>query len=135
MFKPKPNPAMNQTLDGIARQLMGVRWIVWLDSTGLARASFPIDMELDRPSAMGAAVSSLGERVSRELQGGALRYSLIAGENGSHLVVVLDEDNLLLLGLHPQTSIDALLEAVRDVVKTYALQLRLDPASPWLTSA
>ncbi len=135
MFKPKPNPAQAQTLDEIARQLMDVRWIVWLSSTGLARASFPIDMELDRPTAMGAALSSLGERVSNELRGGALHYSLIAGESGSHLLVVLDEDNLLLLGLHPQTSIDALLEAVRHVVKTYALQLRLNPASPWLTGA
>ncbi len=135
MFKQKPSPAMNHTLDEIARQLMGVRWIVWLSSSGLARASFPIDMELDRPAAMGAALSSLGERVSKELRGGALRYSLIAGENGMHLLAVLDEDNLLLLNLHPQTSIDALLEAVRNAVKAYALQLRLDPASPWLTGA
>ncbi len=135
MFKPKRSPTMNQTLEEMSRQLTGVRWIVWLDSSGPARASFPIDMELDRPSAMGAALSSLGERVSKELRGGALRYSLITGENGIHLLVVLDGDNLLLLGLHPPTSIDALLEAVRDVVKTYALQLRLDPGSPWLTGA
>ncbi len=135
MFKPKPNPALNQTLEEIAGQLRDVRWIVWLGSTGLARASFPIDMELDRPSAMGAALSSLGERVSKELRGGALRYSLIAGENGTHLLAVLDEDNLWLLGLHPQTSIDALLNTVRNVVQTYALQLRLNPASPWLTGA
>jgi hypothetical protein len=41
-------------------------------------------------------------------------------------VVVLDEDNALLLGLHPQTSIDALLEAVRATVTMYALQAGLD---------
>jgi predicted regulator of Ras-like GTPase activity (Roadblock/LC7/MglB family) len=132
MFKPKTNAALNQTLDEIVRRLMGVRWIVWLSSSGLARASFPSEMELDRTSAMGAALLSLGERVSQELRGGALHYSLIAGENGSHLLVVLDEDNSLLLGLHPQTSIDALLETVRDTVRTYALQLRLDPNSLWL---
>jgi hypothetical protein len=132
MFKPKPNAALNQTLDDIARRVLGVRWIVWLTSSGLARASFPPDWEVDRPSAMGAALLSLGERVSQELRGGALHYSLIAGENGTHLALVLDEENALLLGLHPQTSIDALLVAVRETVRTYALQLRLDPDSPWL---
>ncbi len=135
MFKPKPNPAMNQTLDEIARRLMGVRWIVWLTSAGLACASFPAELELDRPSAMGAALQSLGERISSELRGGALHYALIAGENGSHLLVVLDEGNALLLGLHPQTSIDALLVAVRETVALYALQLKLDPNSPWLKHA
>jgi predicted regulator of Ras-like GTPase activity (Roadblock/LC7/MglB family) len=132
VFKSKPSPALNQTLNEIARQLMGVRWIVWLSSSGLARASFPADLEHDRPSAMGAALLSLGERVSKELRGGALHYSMIAGENSSHLLVVLDEGNALLLGLHPQTSIDALLETVRDTVERYALQLGLDPNSPWL---
>ena len=135
MFKPKPNPAMNQTLDEIARQLMGVRWIVWSNSSGVARAIFPADLEPDRHGAMSAALSSLGERVSKELHGGALRYSLIAGENETHLLAVLDEDNLLLLGLHPQTSIDALLNTVRNTVKTYALQFGLNPDSPWLTGA
>ncbi len=135
MLKPKPNPALVQTLDEIARQLIGVRWIVWLSSSGLARASFPADMELDRPSAMGAALLSLGERISNELRGGVLHYSLIAGENGSHLLAVLDEDNALLLGLHPQTSIDTLIDEVRRTVQMYALQLRLAPDSSWLTKA
>ena len=112
---------------------MDVRWIVWLSSNGLVRASFPSEMELDRPSAMGAALQSLGERVSQELRGGTLHYSLIAGEDGSHLLVVLDEDNALLVGLHPQTSIDALIGAVRRTVQAYALQLKLAPDSPWLS--
>lgn len=132
MFKPKSNAALNQTLDDIARRLLGVRWIVWLTSSGLARATFPAELEADRPSAMGAALLSLGERVSRELRGGTLHYSLIAGENGLHLAVALDEDNSLLLGLHPQTSIDALLGAVRETLAHYALQLKIDPNSPWL---
>jgi predicted regulator of Ras-like GTPase activity (Roadblock/LC7/MglB family) len=116
MFKPKSNAVLNQTLADIARWMMGVRWIVWLSSSGVARASFPADLQLDRPSAMGAALLSLGERVSQELRGGALRYSVISGEDALHLAVVLDEDNALLLGLHPQTSIDASLETVREVV-------------------
>jgi hypothetical protein len=132
MFKPKPNAALNQTLDEIARQVMGVRWIVWLSPSGLARASFPAEMEIDRPAAMGAALLSLGERVSKELRGGALHYSLIAGEDAVHVAAALDGDNVLLFGLHPQTSIDALLSAVRETVTRYALQLHVDPHSPWL---
>jgi predicted regulator of Ras-like GTPase activity (Roadblock/LC7/MglB family) len=135
IFKSEPDPFMNRTLNEIANRLIGVRWIVWLSSSGLARASFPADMELDRPSAMGAALLSLGERISQELRGGALHYSLIAGENGSHLLLVLDEDNALLLGLHPQTSIDALLAEVRSTVQAYALHLKLAPDSPWLSRA
>ncbi len=124
---------MVQTLSEIANRLMGVRWIVWLNSSGLARASFLADTELDRKSAMGAALLSLGERISTELRGGALHYSLIAGESGLHLLLVLDQDNALLLGLHPQTSIDALLVEVRNTVQMYALQLKLAPDSPWLS--
>ncbi len=132
MFKSKPDPALNQTLAEIARHLMGVRWMVWLSSNGLARASFPADLNLDRPSVMGAALRSLGERISSELRGGPLHYSLIAGENEVHLLVVLDKDQALLLGLYPQTSIDASLAAIRETVTIYALQLKLDPNSPWL---
>ena len=132
IFKPEADQFMNRTLSDLAQRLMGVRWIVWLSPSGLARASFPAEMELDRPSAMGAALLSLGERVSKELRGGALHYSLIAGENGLHLVAALDKDNVLLFGLHPQTSIDALLVALRETLVQYALQLKLDPNSPWL---
>ncbi len=135
LFKPEPDPFMNRIMSEIAARLMGVRWIAWLTPDGLARASFPEDLELDRPSAMGAAMQSLSERISAELRGGMLHYSLIAGENGLNLLLVLDADNALLFNLHPQTSIDALLAEVRRTIQTYALHLKLAPDSWWLSSA
>ena len=134
-FKPKTDSFMNRIMSEIATRIIGVRWIVWLSSDGLARASSPEDLELDRPSAMGAAMLSLSERISAELRSAALHYSLIAGENGLNLLLVLDKDNALLFNLHPQTSIDALLAEVRRTIQAYALQLKLAPDSWWLKGA
>ncbi len=88
--------------------------MMWLNAKGQIQSVFPDDLlETDRPAAMGVALLSLGERVSQELAGGALRYSLIAGEAGLHLLIRLDKDNLLMCGLHPQMAIDRVLDAVR----------------------
>lgn len=52
------------------------------DSKWVCKGTFPDEsrLKLDRISAMGAAILAFGERISSELKGGNLRYSLIAGE-------------------------------------------------------
>lgn len=78
--------------------------------------SFPDEsmLKLDRISAMGAAILAFGERISSELKGGNLRYSLIAGENSSYLGIRLGESYFLIMGVSPLASLDAVMAAFEE---------------------
>lgn len=83
-------------------------------ANGLLVACFPSQSPVDRDrlAAMSAALFSLGERVSKELGSGSLGYTLVAGEEGLHLLLVLDLDYLLLVGLSPGAAPGAVFEGL-----------------------
>jgi hypothetical protein len=114
---------LNQALAELAADLPETRWLVLLDPSGIAKASFPADMQIDRPSAMGAALLSLGERIVHELAGGEFRYVLLSGSLGVTLAVTLTKDALLLLNLRPGVSADAVLAALGRLVGPLAHRL------------
>lgn len=125
---------LNQTLAHLAADLPDTRWIVLLGKHGTVKASFPNTViDTDRVSAMGAALLSLGERISSELSGGPLQYSLIAGETGSHVVIVLNQEYLLVLGVRTAVSSDDLLLALRGSLPSLLQALKIEPPPRWLT--
>lgn len=72
--------------DSILRQLItntGAEGAILISPDGLTIASsFSKDLEEDRVSAMGAAILSLAERVSSELEKGELEQAYIKGKDG-----------------------------------------------------
>jgi len=135
--KLKPVPELNQVLAQLVANLPNIRrWLVLLDRNGIAKGSFPTAsiIQVDRISSIACAMSVLGERVSRELSGGALHYVLVAGEDGLHLVVVLDKNNLLALGLPSGESIDSVLSALKQSVTSLLQMLKIEQVSAWLVT-
>ena len=127
---------LNQALAHLMANLPDVRWLVLLDRNGIAKGSFPTAsiIRAERISSMACAMSALGERVSRELSGGASQYVLVAGEDGLHLVVVLDKNNLLAVGLPPGESIDSVLNALKRSVNSLLQILKIEQAPAWLVT-
>lgn len=106
---------LEQALTGLVLTPPQAIWAALVCTNGLLAGCFPSlsDIHQDRIAAMSAALLSLGERVSKELRSGVLHYALIAGEEGLNLVVVLDRDYMLALGLPPNVAPDAVLAKVR----------------------
>lgn len=127
------NRELNEALARLAADLPDTRWLVLLNKHGGIKAKFPNSLiETDRASAMGAAIQSLGQRVSRELNGGDLQYVLIAGEIGWHMVIVINEDNYLELGVRPGASIDLLFGALRSSIPPFLHAIGVEQPPHWL---
>jgi uncharacterized protein len=96
-------------------QPVGAAWAALVTTDGVVRGCFPSQQSIgrDRIAAMSAAMSSLGERISRELLTGAIHYTLIAGALGATLVISLDADHLLALGLPHGRALDTTFQGVR----------------------
>lgn len=108
-------PELDRALARLAVEPLQATWAALVRTNGLLVGCFPSQTTVhqDRISAMSAALLSLGERISKELRSGALHYALIAGEEGLNLVVVLDGDYMLALGLPPDVAVDAAFAGLR----------------------
>jgi predicted regulator of Ras-like GTPase activity (Roadblock/LC7/MglB family) len=102
----------------------------------LIKGSFPdrTAIQPDAIGAMSAAAFSLGERISDELGGGNLRYTLVAGVSGLHLCVVLNNNHLLALGLPSDVSVDAVLNTLRRSVAPIFDMLEIEQPPSWLVT-
>jgi predicted regulator of Ras-like GTPase activity (Roadblock/LC7/MglB family) len=112
----KVNPAqVERGLAVIATQVPPVRWAALVSADGLIQGIFPSQVELgaDRIAAMSAAMLSLGERITGELQNGGLRYTFMSGDEGSTLLLVLNQKYALSLGLERAATLQPVLEALR----------------------
>ena len=123
---------LDQVLAQLAASLPEVRWIALLNPNGVVKGHFPHELAVDqedRISAMGAAMCSLGERVSKELDGGDLHYTLVAGQKSLNLLVVLSKGLLLSLGLHPHASPDSVLSVLQKSVGSLLDVLKIEKAT------
>jgi predicted regulator of Ras-like GTPase activity (Roadblock/LC7/MglB family) len=103
-----PDPThLEHALAEIALGNSDVEWITLADFDGLFVSSFPSQPKVatDTISAMGAAMSALGERISSELKDGEFQYILIAGTNGISMAIELNSKYLLAIGLEAEVSI------------------------------
>lgn len=101
--------ALVKILKALAAELPDPIWVALVDDQGLVLSCVPEDpvVDEDRVSAMTAAVVNLGERVLREVEGGALRYANVAGSKRQYLMVVLTKERLLSIGLAPKVPAQA----------------------------
>jgi predicted regulator of Ras-like GTPase activity (Roadblock/LC7/MglB family) len=75
-----------------------------LSVDGLVMASMlPNSIDEDRVGAMGAAISSLGERTAEELSRGSLEQVLVKGDNGYILLTHAGNEAILLVLARPQS--------------------------------
>jgi uncharacterized protein len=109
---------VERNLAAIATRVPSVRWAALVSSNGLLKGLFPSQLELgaDTIAAMSAAMLSLGERISAELRHGDLQYTFTVGEKGGTLVLILNQNFLLSLGLEPDASLQKLLETLPEEI-------------------
>ncbi|MFN2298572.1 MAG: roadblock/LC7 domain-containing protein [Anaerolineales bacterium] len=117
----------------LAAELPETRWLVVIGKDGLPKAGFPeFIVEPDRISAMGAAMISLGERISGELQGGDFRYAALGGSLGAVLVVVLDGKTVLKIGLNPEAPVDGVMAGLGRSIEPLLRTLKIPAIPEWL---
>lgn len=100
---PTRQDELTSVLNSLAEDVKLAKWISLVDGDGFVVASVSPDMEVDqdRISAMAAAMVSTAERAIEEIGGGRLRYINLAGSNSQNLIVILNDERLLSIGLPP----------------------------------
>jgi predicted regulator of Ras-like GTPase activity (Roadblock/LC7/MglB family) len=85
-------------------ELPSSQWVALIDDRGLVVAHVPEmpSVDVERISAMAAALAISGARVIAEIDGGALRFINVAGSTRQQLVIMLGGEFLLSLGLDPE---------------------------------
>lgn len=98
-----------RVLSALEADLPDPLWVALVDDQGLVLSCVPESpvVEEEPISAMTAAVVTMGERVLREVEGGALRYVNVAGSKRQYLMVVLTSERLLSVGLAPKVPAQA----------------------------
>ena len=118
-----------RVLSQLAEDLPDPQWVALVDSDGLVVASVPDEppIEAERFAAMTAVTLSTGQRVLRDIDGGSLLFSSIAGSERQLLTVVIGEDRLLSLELGPEVPVRSTFGALsRNVPKLLrTLQMRI----------
>jgi len=110
-------------LNSLAADVKLAKWISLVDGDGFVVASIPPDINVgqDRISAMAAAMVITAERAIKEIEGGQLRYINLAGSNSQNLIVILNDDRLLSIGLppdaRPQSAFSPMLKWVPKIVE------------------
>jgi len=124
---------VERDLARIAIQLSKARWVALVTCDGLLYSIFPSHSEIgeDRVSAMSAATLSFGERIARELKDGEFQYTLIAGADGTTLVLALNQDYVLTIGLSRDISTSTVFESLRESILPLLRTLQLENL-PWL---
>ena len=111
-------PALDEALARLVIEPPHAVWAALVSCDGLLAGCFPPAPAIhrDRISAMSAALLSLGERISKELDNGELHYAFIAGAQGLSLAVVLSQNYMLALELRGNVSVDAVFDDLRQSV-------------------
>lgn len=104
---PTRKDELDRLLKKLFTELPDPEWVALVDNDGLVVACVPdeIPAPVDAISAMTAAGIMLGNRVTREIEAGELRYVVVAGSERQHLTVSVREDRLLSIGLKPEVAI------------------------------
>ncbi len=106
---------LESRLAQIASDMPEVSWDALIKSDGLLVSKFPatLDISDDRLAAMSVAAQVLGERITHELKHGAFQHSFIVGAEYSLLVVALNKNYSLALGMRSGNSLDSVLKRLR----------------------
>ena len=104
-----------RVLARLCQDVPEVQWAALVTTTGLLVSLFPASADLDkhRISTMCAATLSLGERITKELRNGILHFAVLAGSNGTNLVIALNQDYCLSVSLQAEVSLHQAFEKLR----------------------
>ncbi len=92
-----------------------------ISSDGLMMASvLPANMDDDRVGAMSAAMLSLGDRTSQELNRGELEQVLIKGDNGYVLMIYAGDDAVLTVMAKPNAKLGLIFLDVKRTAENIA---------------
>ncbi len=96
-----------RVLSQLAEDLPDPQWVALVDSDGFVVASVPEvpPIDAERFAAMTAVTLATGQRVLRDIEGGSLLFSNVAGSERQLLTVVIGKDRLLSLGLGPEVPV------------------------------
>ena len=109
--------ALTRTLSQLSSPTLDFFWTAIVDYDGfiLASYSFGTELEADHILAASAHLLRVGERVTQEIEVGKWRYSLIAGGHVQIMVVALNRECVLSVGMNPTASLDTAFAAIRAI--------------------
>ncbi len=124
------DPRVAALTEGLARLNHGelnLRWAAVMDYDGLILASYPPNDQGAIEEAVGATahILHLGERAQSQVNFGKWRYSLIAGAELQVLVLHLNNEVVLSMGVGSRAQLHRIFSAVREVVPVLIRSLDL----------
>ena len=117
-----------RVLSKLAEELPDPHWVALVDSDGLVMACISDEPSVDPEgiSAMTAALVITGERVVEEIEGGQFHYASVSGSRRQLLMVLLNKDRFLSIGLGsqvpPRATFSLLSRRIPELL--HALQMR-----------
>ncbi len=115
------DPRVQALTDALARidnPDVDFRWAAVVDYDGLLLSSYPEDLDsgFDEAIASTAHIMRLGESAQKEIEFGKWRFTMITGSEMQQLVLHINNEVALTIGLGSKTPLHKLFAAVRDVV-------------------
>lgn len=103
------------------------RWAALVDYDGFMLASYPPEAEFaaDRVAAATAHLLMAGERARQEIELGKWRLTLLVGADMQQLVVAINKECVLTIGMGPAANLGTALNAVRGIIPDLARDLDL----------
>ncbi|HSB91245.1 MAG TPA: roadblock/LC7 domain-containing protein [Anaerolineales bacterium] len=119
--------ALSNALGRLSWPSLDVRWAALVDYDGFLLASYPPEAQFDsdRVAAATAHVLSAGERARQEVQLGKWRFTLMVGAEMQQLVLAINKECVLSIGLGPSAPLAMALDAVRGIIPDLARDLDL----------
>ena len=123
---------LQRVLSELRDDLGDPHWVALVDERGLVLACVPDEppVDIERVSAMTAALTISGERVVDEIEGGVLRYVGVAGSYRQQLIVILSNELVVSLGLdpvvNPRSTFKSLARWAPEILKALEMRLVLD---------
>ena len=109
--------ALTRTLSQLSSPDLDFYWTAIVDYDGFILASFPFttEFEADHILAASAHLLRVNERVREEIDVGKWRYTLIAGAQSQMMVVALNRECVLSVGMSLTASLDTAFAAIRGI--------------------
>jgi predicted regulator of Ras-like GTPase activity (Roadblock/LC7/MglB family) len=110
--------AMTDALARLDNPDVDFRWAVVVDYNGLMLSSYPEDLDsgFDEAIASTAHIMRLGESAQKEVEFGKWRFTMITGSEMQQLVLHINNEVALTVGMGSKTPLHKFFANVRDIV-------------------
>ncbi|HET7011614.1 MAG TPA: roadblock/LC7 domain-containing protein [Anaerolineales bacterium] len=123
---PREN-ALSNALGKLSWPDLDFRWAALVDYDGFLLASYPPEAQADSDhvAAATAHVLMAGDRARQEIPLGKWRLTLIVGAEMQQLVVAINKECVLSIGMGPAANLGTALNAVRGIIQDLSRDLDL----------